>query len=270
VEKDLLAQLGLRSIKDIVRADVLAAVRLIEARNAIETARRVRGYAEDIFRFAAAEGLIGTNPALDLEHALTKPPPQKHRAALKERELPAFIEKLKAYQGEPLTRAALTLIMLTFVRSTELRFADWSEFEGLDTKKPLWRIPALRMKMRTEHVVPLSARAVAEIKSIQKLGIKSRFLFPAATRSGVMSENTMIFALYRLGYHSRATVHGFRGTASTILNENNFNRDWIERQLAHVERDGVRAAYNSAEWLEERRTMMEWWACYLEAKGLAH
>jgi hypothetical protein len=85
-----------------------------------------------------------------------------------------------------------------------------------------------------------------------------------------MSENTMIFALYRLGYHSRATVHGFRGTASTILNENNFNRDWIERQLAHVERDGVRAAYNSAEWLEERRTMMEWWACYLEAKGLAH
>lgn len=124
------------------------------------------------------------------------------------------------------------------------------------------------MKMRTEHLVPLAPESVTLVKSIQKLGLRSRYLFPAATRSGVMSENTMIYALYRLGYHSRATVHGFRGTASTILNENNFNRDWIERQLAHVERDGVRAAYNSAEWLDERRTMMQWWADLLAVHGL--
>lgn len=122
--------------------------------------------------------------------------------------------------------------------------------------------------MAAEHIVPLSLQAVATLNALKQLGNDSPFVFAAPTKSGVISENTMIYALYRMGYHSRATVHGFRGTASTTLNEHGFNRDWIERQLAHAERDQVRAAYNAAEWLPDRRRMMQWWGDYLAAQGL--
>ena len=170
---------------------------------------------------------------------------------------------LGAYDGDVLIRLALELLLLTFVRTSELRFANWGEFEGLDDEAPLWRIPAARMKIRRDHLVPLSAQTVGVLKELRSVYPHSKLLFPAPTKSKVISENTMIYALYRMGYHGRATVHGFRKTASTVLNEHHFNRDWVEMQLTHVE-GSVRSIYNSAECLPGRRDMMNWWAEYLD------
>ena len=149
------------------------------------------------------------------------------------------------------------------VRTSEARLAEWSEIE-LDGKEPVWRIPAGRMKMRNEHIVPLTPQVVKIFRKLKTFSGDSRHVFPATTREGVISQNTLIYGLYRMGYHSRATVHGFRGTASTILNERGFNSDWIEAQLAHTDRDEVRSAYNSARWLSGRRKMLEWWSNYLD------
>jgi integrase len=181
------------------------------------------------------------------------------------KDLPGFLRAVATYDGEPQTRVALRLIVLTFVRTTELRAAGWDEFEDLDGKAPLWRIPAGRMKRQLEHLVPLSRQAVAVLRDARALSGNSARVFPSPGKGGCMSNNTMLYALYRMGYHGRATVHGFRTVASTILNEAGFNSDWIERQLAHVEDNEVRAAYNAAEWLPDRRQMMQRWADYLEA-----
>lgn len=145
------------------------------------------------------------------------------------------------------------------VRTTELRAARWEEFEHLDGREPLWRVAAARMKARFEHLVPLSHETVAVLKALRGLpGAKvNGFLFPSPSRDGCMSNNTMLYALYRMGWHGRATIHGFRGVASTILNERGFPPDWIERQLAHDERDDVRGAYNSAQYLLGRRQMLQ-------------
>ena len=264
VESDVLPQLGAKAIQTVTTEDVLRVLRAIEGRGAIETARRVGNYVHDIFRMAKAERLIAVNPADDLGAALAARPPAKRRAALGAGDLTEFLQKLSRYEGEAQTRLALQLALLTFVRTSEIRFARWQEFEGLDGDEPLWRIPAERMKMRTEHLVPLTAQILDVLNDIRSLAPNSELLFPAPTITGVMSENTMIYALYRMGYHRRATVHGFRSTASTILNEEGFNRDWIERQLAHAERDEIRAAYNAAEWLPQRRGMMQWWADHLD------
>lgn len=150
------------------------------------------------------------------------------------------------------------------VRTSEARFATWDEFEGLQGDEPLWRIPAARMKMQREHLVPLSREAGAVLERLRPLAHGSPLVFPAPTRSRVTSENTFLYAVYRMGWHTKATVHGFRGTASTVLKEAGFNADWIEMQLAHVPRNAVRAAYNSAEYLPGRRKMLQWWADHLE------
>lgn len=274
VEDDLISVFGDRPIRDIVEDDVLAALRKIEARGAVEMARRVRNYAEDIFSFAKAEGLITANPACDIVDALKTPPPPKRRTPIKRRDLPEFLAALDRYDGEEVVSDALRFTLLTMVRTTETRFAMREEFEDLDGPAPLWRIPPERMKMRREHLVPLAPQAV-EIVRRRLRKTNSAFLFPGSTPPGVMSSNTMIYAIYRLGFHSRATVHGFRGTASTILNEATrtdhkgqafrlFHPDWIERQLAHDEENAVRAAYNSAEHLPERRRIMCWWADFID------
>ena len=168
------------------------------------------------------------------------------------------------YDGAVRTKLALRLTLLTFVRTSEIRFASWEEFEALEETEPVWRIPAARMKMDVEHLVPLSRQSVETLREIRALALPGEMLFPSRAKKHVISENTMLFALYRMGYHSRATVHGFRTTASTTLNENGFNGDHIERQLAHVEQNEVRAAYNTAEWLPARRRMMQWWADWLD------
>jgi integrase len=181
-------------------------------------------------------------------------------------ELPAFLQKLETYGGEPQTRLALKLVTLTFLRTTELRAGKWSELENIDENSAQWRVPAERMKMPLEHLVPLSRQAVAVLRELRALSGSSPNIFPSPGKEGCMSSNTMLYALYRMGYHGRATTHGFRGVASTILNESNlFNRDWIERQLAHVERNEVRRAYNAAEWMPDRRRMMQWWADHITA-----
>lgn len=268
VQEHVLPEIGALPIAEIEPPTLLAAIRKIEARGTIELAARVKNYCGQVFRYAIAEGLATRDPSADIREALKTKPPVKHRAALKAKDLPEFFERLERYDGAPLTALAIRLALLTFVRTDELRFAAWSELEDLAGKEPLWRIPAARMKgeasRKREHLVPLSPQAVDVLRRIREVQASPDLLFAAETRAGVISENTMLYALYRMGYQSRATVHGFRGTASTILNENGFRSDLIETQLAHVERNEVRAAYNSAAWLPERRAMMKWWADYLD------
>jgi len=263
LDQDLLPALGKRPIADIQPLEVLDAIRAIERRDAIEMAKRVMQMASGIFRYGVATARCSRDPTTDLKGALRPASAPKHRSALPASGLPEFLVKLAAYDGDAVTRLALKLVLLTFVRSSELRFARWTEFEELDGAKPLWRIPADRMKMRRPHLVPLAPQAVAVLKELAKLTGDTDYLLPACTGSGVLSENTLLFALYRLGYHSRATVHGFRSTASTILNEHEFNSDWIEMQLAHAD-GSVRGIYNAAEWLAGRRKMLCWWADYLD------
>ncbi|MBA2589796.1 MAG: integrase arm-type DNA-binding domain-containing protein [Alphaproteobacteria bacterium] len=260
---DLLPALGKRPIADIEPLEILDAIRKIERRDAIEMAKRVMQMASGIFRYGVATARCTRDPTADLKGALKPAKATKHRTALPAKELPSFVEALEAYDGEPVTKLGMKLLLLTFVRTSELRFARWSQFEKLGSREALWRIPAERMKMRREHLVPLAPQAVGVIELLQKRTGNSEYLFPAATKHEVISENTLLFAIYRMGYHSRATVHGFRATASTILNEAQFNRDWIEMQLAHFD-GSVRGTYNGAEWLPGRRDMMCWWANYLD------
>jgi integrase len=261
LERYVFPKLGSRPIADITPPEVLAMLRVVEDKGALETATRAMQMCGQIFMYAIATGRAERNPVPDLRGAL-KAPVVKHRSYLKENELPEYLAKLEAYVGDPQTKLALRLLILTFVRTTELRAAEWAE---IDWPKSEWRIPAERMKMRALHVVPLSKQAVAVLRELQNHSGNRSCIFPNQHNPGTfMSENTMLFALYRMGYHSRATGHGFRSTASTILNEHGFRSDVIERQLAHGERDKVRAAYNHAQYLPERREMMQWWADFLD------
>jgi len=263
LDDDLLPALGRRPIAEIEPLDVLDAIRKIESRGAVEMAKRIMQMASAIFRYGVATARCGRDPTVDLKGALKPSGPAKRRTALPAAELSGFMTKLDTYDGDATTRLGLKLMVLTFVRTAELRFAGWREFEDINGSEPLWRIPAERMKMRRPHLVPLAPQAVNTLRELKRHSGKAGVLFPAQTRSGVMSENTLLFALYRMGYHSRATVHGFRATASTVLNEHHFNRDWIEQQLAHSD-SSVRGVYNAAEWLRDRRKMMCWWADYLD------
>jgi integrase len=263
LDGDLLPALGKRPIAEIEPLEVLDAIRGIEKRDAIEMAKRVMQMASGVFRYGVATAKCRRDPTADLRGALQPSKPTKNRAALAAAELPIFMTQLKSYDGDEFTRLGLELLVLTFVRTGELRFARRPEFENLEGQHPLWRIPSERMKMRRPHLVPLAPRAVTIVRRLQTLAGKSEYLFPATTKAGVISENTLLFALYRMGYHKRATVHGFRSTASTILNEAEFNRDWVEMQLAHFD-GSVRGVYNAAEWLSGRREMMVWWATHID------
>lgn len=266
LERDIFPYLGHRSIVDIEPPELLDVLRRIEARSAMDIAKRQREHCGQIFRYAIASGRAKRDPSADLRGALKAAPPVQHRAAMPRKELPGFLRALDNYDGEPSTQLAMKLIILTLVRTKELRPAQWCEFEALDTDVPIWRIPAERMKIkgRADHLVPLPRQAVEILAALRPLTDNSAYLFPSSGKKGFMSENTMLYALYRMGYHSRATVHGFRGVASTILNEAGFNPDWIERQLAHDETNKVRAAYNSAQYLPDRRRMLQWYADHLE------
>jgi integrase len=265
LEKDIFPKLGTRPIKDITAPELLSIVRMIENRGASELAHRLLNCCGQIFMYGIATGRADRNPANDLQGAL-KTHVKKHYAHLKAIELPDFVGRLAKYDGHPQTRLAVTLLMLTFVRTTELRGATWEE---IDLDKAEWRIPAERMKMRRDHIVPLSRQAVAAFKQLQRLNGQWKCVFPNPRKPiQFMSENAVLYALYRMGYHNRTTGHGFRHTASTILNESGlFSGDAIERQLAHVPGNKVRGAYNHAQYLPERRKMMQWWADYLDGVG---
>ena len=196
--------------------------------------------------YAIASGRADRNPIPDLRGAL-KTPVVKHHAFIKESELPEYLQRLDAYSGGLQTKLALRLLLLTFVRTKELRAAEWKE---VNWDKAEWRIPPERMKMKELHVVPLSRQAIATLRDLEMLTGAGQYFFPSRNKPGAcMSENTILFALYRMGYQSKATGHGFRSTASTILNEHGFRAEVIERQLAHNERNSVRAAYNHAQYL---------------------
>ena len=235
IEADLFPAIGSTPINTIEPPEVLRAIRAVESRDAVVLAGRLLQVAGQIFRYAVASGRAVRDPTQDLKGALKAPGAQKHRSALKAAELPEFMKALASYQGERQTVLALRLVMHTAVRTSEARFAVWSEFEELDGAAAIWRIPAERMKMRSGHLVPLSPQVAAILKELKKIAGNSVYVLPSATKEGVISQNTLIFSLYRLGYHSRATVHGFRALFSTVLNETGFNRDWIERQLAHTD-----------------------------------
>lgn len=265
-EADIFPQIGSRLVTNIDAPELLEALRKVEKRGALETARRLRQICGQVFRYAVATGRATRDPSVDLKGALSSPGRKRGHKAMAREELSQFLADVEAYDGDPRTRLALRLIVLTFVRTSELRAARWSEFENLDAQNALWRIPAERMKMKAEHIVPLAPQAITVLRQLrgQSGSDASPFLFPSPSREGFMSYNTMLFALYRLGYHGRATVHGFRAMASTALNEMGFRPDVIERQLAHEERNRVRAAYNRAEYLDQRRDMMNRWANYLD------
>lgn len=253
---------GHRPIGHIDAPELQPVLRKIESRGAHELRQRVQERVSRVFRYAIASGRCARDPAADLRGAFAAADPRNY-TALPEKELPEFFRRLNDYNGEPITKLALRLLVLTFVRTGELRGARWSEF---DLAKAEWRIPAERMKMRDEHIVPLSRQALEVLEDIKARTGDDRFVFPHRTNSTKhMSENTILYALYRMGYHLRATGHGFRTTASTILNEIGFPPDVIERQLAHTERNKVRAAYNRAQYLPERIRMMQAWADMLDA-----
>ena len=265
LENHVFPDLGDRPINEIQRSEVLQVLRKLEGVNKYEATHRARQRIEAVFNFAIITGDCESNPAAGLTKALT-PPTKKKMPSLKPEELPEFLSRLEDYQGHRLTYLAMRFMLYTFVRTKELRAAEWIEFD-LKEMDPTWKIPSERMKMRREHVVPLSSQAVEVLNKISEISGYEKLVFPGQQNpTKPMSENTLLYALYRMGYHSRATTHGFRSVASTILNESGlWHPDSIERQLAHVETNKVRSAYDRSEHLSERRKMMQWWADHLDS-----
>lgn len=258
LESNAFPSLGRRPIAEIEAPELLATIQKIEERGAYDLAHRVLQVCSQVFRYGIVTGRCSRDVARDLRGALT-PHKKTNQAAVRPEELPELLRAIAGYDaiGDKQTRLALQLLTLTFVRTNELIGAEWPEF---DLDAGIWIVPAGRMKMKTEHVVPLSSQTMAVLKELKEIGGSSRFVFPGRNRDKPISNNTMLFALYRLGYKGKMTGHGFRAVASTILNETGFRPDVIERQLAHCERDEVRGAYNRAEYLPERVKMMQAWA----------
>lgn len=257
--------LGPRPINKISASDVLAALRVVEARKKYETAKRLRATIGQVFRYAIATGRADNDPTIALKGALTAPQ-VTHRAAITEPvAFGALLRAIADYKGSPETVAALELLALTFVRPGELRAMEWAEV-NLDAA--LWIIPASKMKMRRDHRVPLAPRAVTILKELRNITGGGKFVFPSIrSPKRCMSENTINAALVRLGFTSDVmTGHGFRAAASSMLNECGlWHADAIERQLAHVDSDNVRRAYHRAEYWDERVKMMHYWADRLDA-----
>ncbi len=263
LERDIFPWIGARPIGEIRPAELLTVLRRIESRGALETAHRAHQNCGQVFRYAVATGRTERDPSHDLRGALPPAKERHHPSITDPKAIGALLRAADGYQGAFVTKCALRLAPLVFVRPGELRKAEWSEIE---LEKAEWRISAEKMKMRAAHIVPLSTQALAILRELQPLTGASRFVFPGARgKNRPMSENTVNAALRRLGYSKDdMTGHGFRSMASTLLNEQGWNRDAIERQLAHGERDSIRAAYNYAEHLPERRKMMQHWADYLD------
>jgi integrase len=265
LEDFLFPYLGRHPIAKITAPDLLASLKRIEARGFRETAHRARSTASNVLRFAVASGRAERDVSVDLRGALA-PVVTTNRAAITVPvQIGQLLRSIYAYRGQRTTEAALKLAPLLFVRPTELRAAEWSEFD-LTAGDPEWRIPASRMKMRDEHVVPLPRQAVEILRDLEPITGGGRFVFPSLRGAHrPISENTVNFALRSMGYSGeQITGHGFRAMASTCLNEQGFPPDIIELQLAHSERNEVRAAYNRAKRIPERRAMMQSWADYLD------
>lgn len=265
LEADIFPTLGSRPIASIKPGEIMAAVKAVEARGAADQADRVLKRVKAVYRWAVTHERIESNPMVDLVPGeIFKPRHVTHRAAMPDRDLPGFLNKLTDCDCHPYTQHALRLLILTATRPGETRGARWAEF---DIDAALWIIPAARMKMKIEHRVPLSRQAVEVLRTMQPLTGDGDLVFPSPFYpSQPLSENTFNSALARLGYKGTATAHGFRALFSTVANECNWNPDAIERQLAHVERNGVRAAYHRSTYLDDRAKLMQWWADYLDGR----
>lgn len=253
--RDALPVIGSRPITEIAPAEILAMVRQVEARGAIDISKRLKQKCSEVFCYAIATGRAISDPTAAIGKALLPKPRVRHMAMVGGLGFASLVDAVWAYQGDQAVETALRFTLLTAVRTSETRFARWEEFEF--GTQPLWRIPAKRMKMGREHLVPLSTQVCAEL---DRFGHRADgYVFPGRGGFGVISQTAMLMALRRSGFEGEQTVHGFRRLFSTLLNEGGWNRDWIERQLAHVGGDEVRSAYNAAEYLVDRRRMMQHW-----------
>ena len=264
--RHVLPSIGQMPIDQIKRADLVAVVQAAQAGGKIETAHRVAGRICMVFDYAQDAGILDSHPASGLTRVLQSRQTKKPMASIAPAEAGELFRAIESYP-EIITRLGLQLLAHTFVRPGELRGMRWNELVADDA---VWIVPAERMKLRKPHVVPLSRQALAILAQLRDMTGDGDLVLDSPQRPGhPLSENTFLFALYRLGYRGRMTAHGFRSLASTVLNESGFEPDVIERQLAHQESDAVRAAYNRAEYLPKRREMMQWWAGWIEARSAA-
>lgn len=263
LEGDIFPEIGARPVTELTAAEFRDAVRKIERRGASEIARRMLQNCAQIMRYAVANDLAPRNPVAEVKPSdILKPRRKRNYPRVTAKEVPGLLRAIDGYAGTEHTRLALQLMTLTFVRTSELIGARWPEF---DLKASRWDIPAERMKMKSPHVVALSKQAKEVLERLQDISFDREFVFPGDQNPlKPMSNNTLLFALYRMGYRSRMTGHGFRGVASTILHEQGWPHEHIELQLAHQERNAVSAAYNHAQYLEPRARMMQAWADHLD------
>lgn len=263
LEADVFPDIGASPITSITAKQLLGVSKKIEARGAVDIAKRAFQTSGQVLRYAVAHGVIERDPSKDVKPGDgLKPRTKGNYARVSEKDLPELMRKVMAYEGSTVTRFALQLMALTFVRTTELIAARWDEF---DLEAGQWRIPASRMKKRRQHIVPLSRQALEVLGYLREVS-RGDLLFPGERdHDAPMSNNTILCALYRMGYKGKMTGHGFRGVASTALHEMGFRHDYIELQLAHQEEDETSAAYNYATYLRERADMMQHWADYLDA-----
>lgn len=264
LEVDVFPRIGARPIADIEAPHMLEIVRLVEARGVRETAKRILQRSRAVFQYGIMTGRCSRNPAADIdaETVLKRGPGVKHMARVNVLEIPQLMRDIAGYEGELVTRLVLQFMALTFARTTEMIQAEWGE---IDERKAEWRVPAERMKMRDPHIVPLSRQALEILTKLRAINGSERYVFSSieSRTHGHISNNTMLYALYRTGYKSRMTGHGFRGLAATVLRELGYSREVVDVQLAHAERNQVTAAYVHAEYLPERSLMMQRWADYV-------
>jgi integrase len=264
LEVDLFPWIGSRPISDIKAPELLATLRRVESRGALEAAHRIRTIAGQVFRYAVATGRSERDPSADLKGALPQPPRRNLAAITDPKEVAPLLRALDGYQGHYVVKCALRLAPMFFVRPGELRHAEWSE---IDLDEAVWNIPASKMKMHLPHIVPLCRQAVEILTQLKELTSASRYVFPSGRSfARPMSENAILAALRRMGYDKDTmTGHGFRAMARTILDEVlQFRPDFIEHQLAHAVKDPNGRAYNRTAHLAERRKMMQKWADYLD------
>lgn len=260
-EKDIFPYLGRRPIAEIKPMELLETLRRLEKRGALEKMRKVRQRCGEVFRYAIVTGRAEYNPAPDLATALATPK-KTHFPFLTAEELPYFIRDLAGYTGSVITKTATQIIMLTGIRTQELRFARWQD---IDLEKRLWEIPPEVMKMKRPHIVPLSEQVVELFQSLKPItGMYPLVFIGRNDRTKPISKESVNQVIELLGYKGRLTGHGFRHTMSTILHEQGFNSAWIETQLAHVDKNAIRGTYNHAHYLEGRREMMQWYADHID------
>ncbi|WP_337137429.1 tyrosine-type recombinase/integrase [Morganella morganii] len=260
-EKDIFPYIGKRPIAEIKPLELLETLRRMEKRGALEKMRKVRQRCGEVYRYAIITGRAEYNPAPDLATALT-PPKKQHFPFLTAEELPYFLKDLAGYTGSIITKTATKIILLTAVRTQELRFARWQD---IDLEKGIWEISAEVMKMKRPHVVPLSKQVIELFNSLKPLSGHYELVFIGRNdHRKPISKESVNQVIELLGYKGRLTGHGFRHTMSTILHEKGYNSAWIETQLAHIDKNAIRGTYNHAQYMDGRREMMQWYADYMD------